>query len=113
MSFKLVLANEEHLQRDHCCASMTEQVNLHSRHAASPLLGTTDKRIYWSPVFHEYGLICQPSAEILVISHCPFCGNSLPASRRNAWFAELELTGWKTWGDLIPPRFLAHGWQAA
>jgi hypothetical protein len=113
MTFSLVLSNEAHVERSHCCEAMTEQVNCQSPKAPGPLLGTTDKRIYWSPVFNEYGLICQPSAEILVISHCPFCGSSLPLSQRKAWFSALERTGWRTWGDPIPPHMLAHGWQAA
>ena len=113
MKFSLVLANEPHVERSHCCEAMTEQVNLQSPLASSALLGTTDKRIYWSPVFNEYGLICQPSAEILVISHCPFCGFALPQSRRQAWVAALERTGWRTWGDPIPPHLLTHEWQPA
>jgi hypothetical protein len=113
MTFSLVLANELHVERSHCCEAMTEQVNLQSPLASSALLGTTDKRIYWSPVFNEYGLICQPSAEILVISHCPFCGFALPPSRRQAWVTALERTGWRTWGDPIPPRMLTYEWQAA
>ena len=87
--------------KDHCCREMTDQVNMRWPQAESPLLGSTDQRIYWSPVFNEYGLICQPSAEVLQIHHCPFCGIRLPESRRDAWFKRLAGTGWKTWGDLF------------
>ncbi len=112
MTFCLILANEQHVERRHCCEAMTWQANLQSPLAESPLIGTTDKRIYWSPVFNEYGLIRQPAAEILVISHCPFCGVALPPSRREAWMAALERTGWRTWGDPIPGYMLTHDWQA-
>ena len=89
---------------------MSEQVNMVSTYAASPLLGSSDKRVYWSPLFDEYGLICQPSAEVLVISHCPFCGSKLPESRVDTWFNELEKTGWQTWGDPIPAKLLEVNW---
>jgi hypothetical protein len=112
MTFALVLAKEMHVTRKHCCDDMTSQVNLQSSLAESPLLGTPDKRIYWSPLFNEYGLICQPSPEILTISHCPFCGVALPPSRRDDWLRKLEATGWRTWDDPIPERFLSPDWHA-
>jgi hypothetical protein len=113
MKFALVLTNEPHVTKPHCCDDMTTQVNLQSLVAASPLSGTTDKRIYWSPVFNEYGLICQPSPEVLPITHCPFCGVELPVSRREEWLRKLESTGWQTWGDPIPARMLSSDWDAA
>ncbi len=97
MTFSLVLTTEPRVEILHCCEAMTTQVNIFSPNVASPLLGTSDKRIYWSPIFNEYGLICQPSAEVLVTSHCPFCGFLLPPSQRDAWFDALEKTGWQTW----------------
>jgi hypothetical protein len=112
MTFSLVLIAEPRVEKHHCCEAMTTQANLFSPNAASSLLGTTDKRIYWSPIFNEYGLICQPSAEVLVISHCPFCGSVLPLSLRSAWFEALERTGWHTWGDPIPEKYLAYDWQS-
>jgi hypothetical protein len=111
MSFALVLTNEKPLQKEHCCPEMTEQANLSYPNAKSALLGSTDKRIYWSPVFDEYGLICQPSAEILVIAHCPFCGTSLPTRQRDKWVEKLEKTGWRVWGDPIPEQFLTKAWR--
>ena len=83
MSFALVLSGEKHIRRNHCCTEMAEQANLTYPAADSALLGSTDKRIYWSSAFDEYGLICQPSAEVLVISNCPFCGSKLPESKRS------------------------------
>jgi Domain of unknown function (DUF6980) len=109
--FALVLQNEKRHIKRHCCSEMTEQVNIHSPLAKSPLLGSTDQRIYWSPVFDEYGLICQPSAEVLPIRHCPFCGVQLPKSRRKAWFERLEASGWKSWGDFIPDELLRYDWS--
>lgn len=111
MSFALVLTDEKPLAKVHCCSAMTEQANLISANPKSALLGSTDKRIYWSPLFDEYGLICQPSAEVLVISHCPFCGTKLPSSQRAQWFEKLERTGWQTWGDQIPMGFLSNAWR--
>jgi len=111
MSFALVLKGEKHAVKAHCCDVMTEQVNLVYPQAAGPLLGSTDKRVYWSSAFDEYGLICQPSAEVLVISHCPFCGVALPASKRDRWVEALEARGWRTWGDSIPEDFLSNAWR--
>jgi hypothetical protein len=111
MTFLLVLTGEPSYPKDHCCAEMSEQANMAFPEAKSPLLGSTDKRIYWSPVFDEYGLICQPSSEILQIQHCPFCGSRLPESRRDNWFEKLEKEGWKTWGDPIPIELLSHDWK--
>jgi hypothetical protein len=111
MTFSLVLTKEPLYAKEHCCSEMSEQANMSYPNATSPLLGSTDKRIYWSPVFDEYGLICQPSAEILQIQHCPFCGARLPYSRRDKWFERLEGQGWKTWGDPIPSELLSHDWK--
>jgi hypothetical protein len=111
MSFALVLEKEQPFEKEHCCAAMTEQANLSYPSAKSALLGSTDKRIYWSPLFDEYGLICQPSAEILVVTNCPFCGARLPLSQRDQWIARLEKTGWQSWGDPIPKEFLSHAWR--
>ena len=112
MSYAFVLVDELPLYKEHCCAAMTDQANLTYPSAKSALLGSTDKRIYWSPLFDEYGLVCQPSAEILVIAHCPFCGARLPSSRRAQWFDRLEQTGWQTWGDPIPKEFFTEAWRA-
>jgi len=112
MTFALVLKDELHAVRKHCCERMTAQVNLPSPFAEGPVLGSTDKRIYWSPTFDEYGLICQPSPEVLPISHCPFCGGTLPPSRRSEWLRKLEATGWRTWGDPIPKHMLSQEWYA-
>jgi hypothetical protein len=111
MTFSLVLTGESGYPKEHCCAEMSEQANMAFPEAKSPLLGSTDKRIYWSPVFDEYGLICQPSSEILQIHHCPFCGSRFPESRRDMWFEKLEKDGWKTWGDPIPIELLSHDWK--
>src|SRR5262245_18838251 len=109
--FALMLKNEKRHTKTHCCDAMTQQVNSVWPKAKSALLGSTDQRVYWSPVFNEYGLICQPSAEILTIQFCPFCGRKLPDSRRDMWFRRLESTGWKSWDDPIPEHLLVHNWD--
>jgi hypothetical protein len=109
--FVLTLKDEERFEKAHCCDQMTRQVSSAWAMAESPLLGSTDQRVYWSPAFDEYGLICQPSAEILLIQFCPFCGAKLPESKRDAWFSELKRTGWKDWGDAIPKEMLSHDWD--
>ena len=111
MAFVLILTNEKPFVKQHCCAEMTAQANMSFPYAESPLMGSTDKRIHWSPVFNEYGLICQPSAEVLKINNCPFCGSLLPKSRRDEWFERLEREGWRTWGDPIPEGLLCYEWK--
>jgi hypothetical protein len=108
--FALILKDEARFEKKHCCDRMTQQVNSQWPLAESPLLGSTDQRIYWSPVFDEYGLVCQPSAEILTIQFCPFCGTEFPESKRAAWLAQLEAMGWKSWDDAIPEEMLRHDW---
>ena len=96
MTFSLVLIGDPSYTDEQCWAKMCAQVSMAFTNAKSLLLESTDKRIYWSPVFDEYGLICQPSTEILQIQHCPFCGAHPPESRRDKWFERLEKEGWKT-----------------
>ena len=109
--FSLVLKDEPRYFKEHCCSAMTKQVNTVSKMGASPLLGSTDQRIYWSALWDEYGLICQPSAEILPIRFCPFCSARLPTSQRDVWFKQLEASGWRTWGNPIPEKLLDLDWM--
>jgi len=111
MNFSMPLKNEPHIEKPHCCPSMTDQANMYDPHAPSKLLGSTDKRIYWSSIFGEYGLICHPSSEILVISNCPFCGVDLPGSKRSTWFSALEASGWESWEDPIPDFMYELSWE--
>lgn len=99
--FALHLKEEEHAAGNHCCAEMSKQASLR---------GGGDKRVYWSPIFSEYGLVSTAVPEMLLISFCPFCGAALPKSRRDEWFKRLEKTGWATWGDPIPEHLLRATW---
>ena len=111
MTYALILKDEIFVKVPHCCDEMAAQANQFYPEAESSLLGSTDKKIYWSPIFDEYGLICQPSAEILIIKWCLFCGSKLPSSKRDAWFEKLESTGWQSWEDPIPHVLLTAEWE--
>ena len=54
----------------------------------------TNKLIYHSEKFDEYGLIMHDGGQsYILIDHCPFCGKRLPESKRDQWFDELEELG--------------------
>ena len=53
-----------------------------------------DRLLYYNAVFDEHGLIVHDGgSSYVVITHCPWCGNKLPDSKRDRWFKELEAKG--------------------
>jgi hypothetical protein len=78
----------------HCCDEMRDGlVNACLEHAADPF-ACPDMALAYSDTFDEYGLIVHDgSASMLLITHCPFCGATLPDSRRDDWFDRLEAMG--------------------
>ncbi len=48
---------------------------------------------------------------MVVIAFCPWCGATLPNSKRDRWFAELEALGiTDPYCQKIPARFLSDEW---
>ncbi len=50
--------------------------------------------------YREYSLPVVGESAVQIISHCPFCGERLPASLRPHWFSELERLGLEPEGEL-------------
>ncbi|CAM3289965.1 hypothetical protein STSO111631_12460 [Stackebrandtia soli] len=59
-----------------------------------------DFLIYYSAKFNEYGIpIRDGGSSYWAISHCPWCGTTLPASRRLDWYARVEHLDIDVWSE--------------
>lgn len=59
----------------------------------------------------EYGLkIYDGGSSYILITHCPFCGQALPESKRDQWFDAIEKLGLDPWTDDIPEKFETGEW---
>ncbi|WSR66506.1 hypothetical protein OG702_05105 [Streptomyces sp. NBC_01198] len=95
---------------EHCCATMTSQVNWHCDHHDDPFV-CPDALVFCSVRFHEYGLIIHDGgASSVRIDFCPWCGKRLPESQRDRWFDELERRGIDPWKDEVPAEFQDGRW---
>jgi hypothetical protein len=94
-----------------CCEPMGRAAALSCDRHDSPF-DCADTLIYYSPRFDEYGLIVHDGgASYVLISHCPWCGRGLPASRRDEWFERLEALGFDDpIRQDVPEEFLSDGW---
>lgn len=83
----------------HCCNEM------------KTLLGAGELHLSYIPKFREYGISYREEfgGGKQVIRHCPWCGQTLPVSMREAWFDELDRLGLDPDGEL-PERFLSEEW---
>ena len=82
-----------------CCAQM--------RYA----LEEPDIPITYSPKFREVGIeYLDGGTSILLLSFCPWSGDKLPESLRDAWFDELERRGIDPHEGPIPPEFQTDQW---
>jgi uncharacterized protein DUF6980 len=74
-----------------------------------------DNLIYWAPQFDEYGLIIHDGgASYLVIGRCPWCGATLPESKRDMWLSELQARGFSNpLTDEVPVPYTTDEWYRA
>ena len=74
MSFVLILKNEEKFAKQYCSEAMSEQVNYEWLNVDSPLLGSTDHRIYWLSVYNFVLNInpLEPASATQISSWMPF-----------------------------------------
>ena len=68
--------------------------------------------VIYSPHFDEYGLPVRDGGSSLVtITHCPWCGDALPPSRRMEWFERLAALGIADpASDEVPEEFRSDEW---
>ncbi|MFM2228990.1 MAG: hypothetical protein RL607_248 [Bacteroidota bacterium] len=70
-----------------------------------------DFPILYVEKFNEYGLkIFDGGSSFILISHCPFCGETLPESKRDQWFDAIEKLGLDPWIDDLPEKFETGEW---
>ncbi|KQM37564.1 hypothetical protein ASE59_13815 [Sphingomonas sp. Leaf10] len=59
--------------------------------------------------FDEYWIVAGSARQCLF--YCPWCGEKLPPSQRNAWFEKVETLGFDPWGDTLPEAFRSEAWR--
>jgi hypothetical protein len=97
--------------KKHCCETMCSVSKLsceqHSNEFDCP-----DVLVSYNEKFDEYGLIIRDGgAAVSHINYCPYCGFSLPESKRDLWFDTLESMGFDDPGEQdIPKQFLSGSW---
>ena len=114
MEYVLILENQPVVHKNHCCNEMSRQVELGN--CGDTIVSDTrsypsDKRVFWSSLFDEYGLVNSSAPEVSLINYCPFCGDKKSKSKRDAWFTKLESLSWAQWGDPIPDFMFTVDWE--
>ena len=67
--------------------------------------------IVYVPKFREYGIsVLDGGSGFIVISHCPWCGTTLPRTLRDRWFEEIEARGFEVADGIIPAEFTSDAW---
>jgi hypothetical protein len=98
---------------DHCCESMTRQVNWRCGQHDDPFT-CPDALVLFIPKFQEYGLIFHDGGTAISgIAFCPWCGQPLPESQRDRYYDELERRGIDLDEDEIPAEFQDARWLAS
>jgi hypothetical protein len=83
----------------HCCEMMM-----------SNLAGGETAIRYW-PKVREYGIpVVDGGDSVILIAHCPWCGESLPKSLREEWFRVLEAKGFEPGDIRIPGELESDEW---
>jgi len=61
--------------------------------------------------YREFGLIYQDGGtSTLLITHCPWCGQLLPSSLRERWFAEIDELGLEPDDPAVPSEYASDQW---
>lgn len=59
--------------------------------------------------FDEYWVPAGSAQQALF--YCPWCGEKLPASKRDDWFDAIEALGLDPWHDDVPEAFQSDAWR--
>jgi len=94
-----------------CCERMTMALEHNCDQHDDPW-ACPDTVLVYHELFDEYGIpVRDGGMSVLLIEHCPWCGQRLPASQRDRWFDALDALGVDPVEiDEIPQRFLKAGW---
>ena len=84
----------------HCCTDMEYY------------LGLEDEIILYIEKFDEYGIpVHDGGSSYIEILVCPWCGKTLPQSKRDRWFDELESLGFDSPLEQdIPEEYRTSAW---
>lgn len=90
-----------------CCAMMESNVTFDTNTLPD------DRTVFYSKRFDEYMIPHKDGISGICIAYCPWCGQKLPASKRERWFEELDEMGvefslFET--EQIPPAYLDDTW---
>ncbi|MFV0296486.1 MAG: DUF6980 family protein [Hyphomicrobiaceae bacterium] len=96
--------------REHCCAGMRLGLTFSCDQHESPF-DCDDQLLCFNDLFEEYGIIIHDgSGTYSCVTHCPWCGATVPPSRRDANFACLDAAGMDFWSDDLPDWLRKPGW---
>ena len=103
------------MKQEHCCEMMNYYLCMGSKPcvgAGSISCDDPDCIITYSAPVNEYGIpLHDGTMSIIGINFCPWCGKKLPASKREAWIAELEQLGYDTpFSSDIPDKYKTDEW---
>lgn len=86
---------------------MCDKLQLYS----SDNFDNADTPIVFSRKFDEYGLkVLDGGSSSILITHCPWCGQKLPNSKRDQWFDEIEKLGIDPWTENVPDKYNTDEW---
>lgn len=86
---------------------MCDKLQLYS----SENFDNADTPIFFSRKFDEYGLkVLDGGSSSILITHCPWCGQKLPESKRDQWFDEMEKLGIDPWTENVPDKYNTNEW---
>jgi len=96
----------------HCCEEMARAVTFQCDRC-DDRFQCSDALVHFEAVFDEYGIIVHDGGQSFVaIRHCPWCGATLPESKRARWFDQLERLGIDDpFGGDVPPEFRTAEWH--
>lgn len=95
-----------------CCEEMGLSVRLECDQHRDPF-ECADVALVYNEIFDEYGIpVRDGGASYLLISHCPWCGATLPESARDRWFDAVEAEGLDAGDEAgLPERFKSAEWR--
>lgn len=93
--------------RDHCCDDMNTHLEVGDVPAAAAAPG---RHVVYDAVFDEYCLVREGGLDASPITHCPWCGSGLPASKRDQWFAALAQRGLSPDDPDLDEAFRSDAW---
>lgn len=99
---------------EHCCQAMRDELSAtcaeHDDRFACP-----DALFHYDPRFDEYGLIVHDGgSSVRGIAFCPWCGATLPESKRDRWFEALYALGIESpSSDPVPREYQSDLWWRA